>query len=177
MPQMRHVFGCHRLFDSAVRNNHNLRMNNIREGQSNILAACILSAGLVVASVIIAKPRISFQFASVSPPISLESARQQFTTQMEAQMKGKHTDMYDGKRYPLQALEVGDVTYDAKAKTYLVDYTLYWRGPGFPTTGTGCYFRDLAEGGSYSASCTSGDEKSGASHRQTTVTINLRAPR
>lgn len=164
--------------DSTAKNENNHLMKPIKERtNSNIIAACIVAAGLIVASVVIAKPKMPFQLASVFPPIPLESAKQQLLTQMQAKMVGAQSTEYSGEKVTFQSMEIESASYDAEARSYHIRYNLHWNNRSRSVTGTGCILDAQGNNNYFIGSCNSGMEKVGKSYRDKTVTVYLTSGR
>jgi hypothetical protein len=132
-------------------------------GRSNIIAASIIAAGLVVSALIIARPSFSFGF----PPISKNSVAAQFEQQVRGKMAGK-THYHFGNKRKLQEVKVGKVEYTAANRTYIVSYKLDW-GAG-DSSYNGCTFGALSS--DFTGGCNIGDNSSDErSSKLTTITL------
>lgn len=98
-----------------------------RSSLSTVLAACIVAAGLIAAALIVAHKPTATAIVSAkpatAPPITQESARDQFRAQVMA-APGMHIWPHEKVVYTLQDVKVQNVIYSAKDDTYTILYDL-----------------------------------------------------
>jgi hypothetical protein len=102
---------------------------------SPIIAACVIAAGLIGAALIVAHRPPSpatITARAVAPPITQESARQQFRSQVLA-APALHTYSDHGTSYTLSDIRVSQVIYTLKDDTFTLVYDWVWQ-PSVSTT-------------------------------------------
>lgn len=123
--------------------------NNKKHTHSNLLPAYIISASIIVASLIIAKPKLPFTL----PPVSLASVEHQFEEQTRSQLANRTITADSGEEYvktTLKEVNVERVMYNEKQNTYTVIYwILYSNSYSF---GTSCLL-DSVNYQPFSGSC------------------------
>jgi hypothetical protein len=145
---------------------------------SNIIAACIVATGLIVASMIIAKPKMSLHISSIFPPIPIGDAKQQLLTQMQSKMVGAKSITYSDEIVTFESMEIESARYDAETRSYHIRYNLNWNNRSRSVTGTGCILHAQGSNSYFTGSCHSGMKKIGKNnYREKTVTVHLTSPR
>ena len=111
---------------------------NLRQ-KSNVLPACIIAAGFIVGAIIVTKPSMP----TLISPVSAASVENQFVAQMQPSV---------GTR----KLNVDKVNYNAKSRSYFVEYTLRGGNTDMKFLRTGCFLQSFGRA-TFSGSCATGD--------------------
>lgn len=126
--------------------------NNLRPVvNSNVASAGIIAGGLVVASLIIAKPSLSFRLT----PLTTGSVSGQFVSQMQHDLNG--TPYVSSKGYTsLKEVRVDNIEYSKKDKAYHLRYTVLLNDG--QNTWTSCSLTDSGHS-QYVGTCDGGETK------------------
>ena len=96
-----------------------------------VVAACILSLGLIVAALIDSHKDFHKQSASIASPVvaaplSETVLREKFVSQLQAEYAGQAANQF-GKSRTLVSVTVDEVKYAPKGGEIYVDYETHWK--------------------------------------------------
>jgi len=163
----------------AIMSNHidvQAHVSTQRSPKSNIIAAVIVAAGLIVSAIIVAKPTLP-SFALNTPPIPTSSVESQFAQQMKTYLKSKQHIHFSNKT-TLKDVEFDEVKYSSDNKSFFVYYFLVWQGyigkkyyEEAGRSGTGCTLTQSGNG--YTGQCDAGENFDAQSKRLSYPKVNI----